>query len=68
MNPFESIKESYLDKFRLFRPVTLFEPNMDNIKIGKCPYCGNVLKVMRNGNKYCKGSKHKKDPFFTTKK
>lgn len=68
MNPFESIKNEYLDKFRLFREVTLFEPNYKNLKIGKCPLCGNLLKEMRNGNKYCKGSKHKKSPFFMRKK
>ena len=68
MNPFESIKETYLKDFKLFRPVTLFEPNMENVKKGLCPLCGNVLKVMRNGNVYCRGKKHKKNQFFMKKK
>lgn len=60
----EILGENYLSKFRFFNPETLFEPYWDNLKIDKCPLCGNKLKYPRVRKiAYCRGKKHGK-PFF----
>lgn len=58
------VGEKYLERFKVYNPVTLFEPNWDALLERRCPICGNKLKIPRtNRIAYCHGRKHVR-PFF----
>lgn len=53
--------EEYLKKFKIYNSELLFEPFWDNLKINRCPICGNKLKFARSKPiVYCNGKKHAK--------
>lgn len=42
-------------------PQTLLPPSWDNLRLTRCPFCGNRLSFMTARNMYlCKSKKHKK--------
>lgn len=52
----------FLKRFRVFHQATLFEPDWDMLKKGRCPLCFNKLKEPRTRPiVYCNGVKHKKN-------
>ena len=52
----------YLERFKVFHPDTLFDPNWPALLQERCPLCGNKLKYPRISPKiaYCDGVKHGK--------
>lgn len=45
----------YLERFKVYNPVTLFPPNFENLQKNKCPICGRKLYLTRNKKMaYCK--------------
>lgn len=59
----ELLGKKYLEKFKVFYPITLFPPNWNALLKNHCPICGNKLKIARvNKIAYCRSVKHKK-PF-----
>ena len=51
--------EKYLERFRIFYPVTLFPPNWDALLKNACPLCGCKLYEMRNKPFfYCKSKRN----------
>ena len=68
MKQIGKLLENYLDKFRVFPPESLFEPDWKMITKYRCPVCFNKLKFMRTKEMvYCKSRKHKK-PFLISNK
>ena len=53
--------EDYLKRFKVFHRETLFEPYWENLRKGRCPLCGNKLKMPQHGKMlFCNGKKHGK--------
>lgn len=58
--------DSYLERFRVFNPQTLFPPNFENLKENLCPICNRKLYWNREQSKaFCKSKQ--KDKFFITR-
>ena len=53
--------EKYLERFRIFYPVTLFPPNWDALLKNACPLCGCKLKKPKTKRiLFCNSVKHPK--------
>lgn len=60
----ELLGQRYMERFRVFHSITLFEPYWENLRKEKCPICGNKLQLPLNKKIfYCRGVRHKK-PFI----
>lgn len=59
LNIKELLGNSYLDKFKVFHPQTLFEPAWENLKEKRCPLCFNKLKIPLKGYvAICSSNRH----------
>lgn len=55
------IGDRYMERFKVFTPSTLFDPDLSLLKENRCILCGNKLKFMRNGKSaFCSSVKHRK--------
>ena len=58
----------YLKRFKIYHDATLFPPNWEALKVGRCPLCSCKLKTRRDNKiKYCKSVKHGKPFVIQTK-
>lgn len=55
----ELLGKDFLEKFRIFHPVTLFPPVWENLIQLRCPLCGCKLRFPRTGKiAYCRAQAH----------
>ena len=51
--------ESYLERFKIYYPKSLFAPDFSLLKIERCIICSNKLKYIQRSNiMFCGGKKH----------
>jgi hypothetical protein len=65
----ELLGKEYLERFKVYYPVTLFSPNWEALREHRCPICSNRLKFAKNNKlAICNGRKHKKSFVISNKK
>ena len=61
LNIKEVLGDDFLNNFKVVYPCTLFEPVWENLKVNRCPLCGNKLKFPFNKKiVICTSVKHRK--------